>query len=131
MSLMITGLYAGLLGVLGAVLALHAGTGRLKNNVSLGTGDDTELLVRVRRHGNFIEYVPLALVLILLLELNGTGSVTLHILGLMLLVGRIMHPLGLGMDNMNHPLRFIGTLLTMAVLVAASVMVLWQYLSTF
>ncbi|MCP5173379.1 MAG: MAPEG family protein [Pseudomonadales bacterium] len=129
MPLMVTALYAGVLGILGVALAFHAGTGRLKQRISLGTADDVGLLIRVRRHGNFTEYVPLALVLLAVLELNGTSATILHLLGSTLLMGRVIHPVGLSMENMNHPLRFLGTLLTMLVLIISAVIAIWQYLT--
>jgi uncharacterized membrane protein YecN with MAPEG domain len=51
-------LYADLLG-----LSLHG-----KLNISVGDGGNRDLQVAVRRHANFTEWVPLALILIALLD---------------------------------------------------------------
>lgn len=45
-----------------------------------------ELLLAMRRHANFIEFVPLALVLIAMLELNGVSTTASHALGAGLVV---------------------------------------------
>ena len=104
----VTMLYAGILGVMSIVLALGAGAKRGPAGVSVGTGDDPELLVANRRHGNFVEYVPLALILMGLLEMHGVGATTTHAFGAVLVVCRICHPLGLKADVMTTPLRAIG-----------------------
>jgi uncharacterized protein len=41
---------------------------------------------------NAAEYVPLALVLMLILELNGASAAWLHVLGIALVVGRLPTP---------------------------------------
>ena len=45
--------------------------------------------------GNFIETVPLAEVLILLMELLGANGTWLHALGILLVGGRLLHYLGI------------------------------------
>ena len=67
--LSITPLYAGILAVMYVGLAVHVIRGRLSKLIGLGTGGDDDMLTRVRMHGNFGEYVPLCLVLMLILEL--------------------------------------------------------------
>ena len=57
----------------------------------LGDDGDKELRNRIRAHGNFIENVPIALLLLLLNDLNGLGDSTLMILGSVLLVSRLIH----------------------------------------
>ena len=127
MSLTITGLYAGLLALVGVVLSFHVGGGRLKSGISLGTGDNADLLERVRRHANFVEYVPIALILLAILEINGKGATTLHVLGSTLLVARIIHPFGLSVAEMKKTPRLMGALLTTIVIVVSACMAIWQY----
>jgi uncharacterized protein len=117
----ITAFYAGLLGLLSMVIAFKAGSLRGKKNIPLGDGGDRELLLAMRRHGNFIEYVPLGLILIGLLELNHVRPVVLHALGAALVLARISHAVGLKPDTMKVPARFIGASLTAVVIVVASV----------
>ena len=117
----ITALYAGLLGLLSMVIAFKAGSMRGRKNIPLGDGGDRELLLAMRRQANFIEYVPLALILIGLLELNHVRPVALHALGAALVVARVCHAVGMKPDTMKVPGRFIGASLTALVLVVASV----------
>jgi uncharacterized membrane protein YecN with MAPEG domain len=60
-------------------------------NPSLGDGGDPKVLRLMRGHANFSEYVPLILVLMGLLELNGLPTWALHGLGATLLAGRLLH----------------------------------------
>ena len=52
--------------------------------------------------------VPFVLVLMVLAEAQGAGSLWLHAAGVLLLVGRMAHPFGLQIENAAHPLRFVG-----------------------
>ena len=56
-------LTAAVFAVLHVIFTLRVGGYRFSNNISLGDGGDKELLNRIRGHGNFIEQVPIALVL--------------------------------------------------------------------
>ena len=117
----ITALYAGLLGLLSMVVAYRAGSLRGKKNIPLGDGGDRDMLLAMRRHANFIEYVPLGLILIGVLELNHVTPVALHSLGAALVVGRVSHMIGFRADTMKAPARFVGASLTALVIVVGSV----------
>lgn len=91
----VTALYAGILALLGFGLAASSGAMRQKTGVSIGAGDHPDQLVAVRRHGNFVEWVPLILILFAVLELNKVPNTAIHVLGSWLVVARILHPLGL------------------------------------
>ena len=62
-------LWSGLLGLLYLVLAGWVVRHRYRAKVGIGDGGDPALARAVRVHGNFAEYVPLTLVLLLLLVL--------------------------------------------------------------
>lgn len=118
----VTLLVAGLHGLL--LLALLWPVVRLRRGrrVGLGDGGDRELLRRIRVHANFIEYVPMLLVLLALLELAGLDGRVVGALGVVLFVARLMHAQGLGSSEGVSTGRFWGTLLTWIVLLAASVL---------
>lgn len=59
----------------------------------------------MRVHGNFAEYVPLAMILIMLAELGGASNRTLDALGLALLLGRAVHAFGVSQPRENHRFR--------------------------
>ena len=117
----ITLLYAGILGIMSIVLSSFPGIMRGKLGVSIGDGGDPELLLRIRRHGNFTEFVPLALILMGLLEMNGVGSTTAHVFGIVLVLARIAHAVGLKADTPATPLRGIGAGATALLTVVMSV----------
>ncbi|MFI5320294.1 MAG: MAPEG family protein [Myxococcota bacterium] len=117
----ITGLYAGIQALLAIFLAFQVGQLRGKLGVSLGDGSNAVLNVAVRRHGNWAEHVPFALLLMGLLELNGGGTMLLHGLGIALTLGRIAHPLGLRSDKLSTPQRIAGAGLTVLVTLVAAV----------
>lgn len=95
MNLPITTLYAAPLAVLFLTLWMLTTKARGQANLSIGHDDGSELHEWVRRHGNFTEWVPMVLILMALAELNGLGAVWLHVAGLLLLAGRLLHPFGL------------------------------------
>ena len=123
----ITGLYAAIMGLL--LLWLDAQVGRLRGQkgVSLYDGGDKELATAIRKQGNFTEHVPLVLVLMALVELNGAPGWLLNASGVALVVGRIIHPMGLDYEKMANPLRAIGVLLTLLVILVLSGYGLYQY----
>ena len=125
----ITALCAGFLGVLGVVLAGHIGSYRGKAKVSLGDGDDKELFCRIRKQGNYTEYVPLGLIVLGLLEMSGAaGSMALSIMGACLVISRILHPLGMKPDGSTSIYRFVGMIGTLPVILVASI---WLIVSQF
>jgi hypothetical protein len=122
----ISGLYAGIQALLGFALSAPIGPMRGRLGISIGDGGNKDLLLAMRRHGNWTETVPLALLLIALLELNGGGATLLHGLGATLVVARIAHPLGLKKDAVNVPLRIAGALLTGLVTIVAAIALIWK-----
>jgi len=124
----ITALYAALQGLVMAALLIPLGRLRSRTNVSIYDGGNPELAVAIRRHANWTEYVPFALLLMLLLELCGASAGLLHGLGLALLAARIAHPLGLDATVMRRPLRGIGAGVTMIVITVEIVALLVEAL---
>lgn len=117
----VTTLYAGVLGLFSLVLAFAAGSMRGKKNIAIGDGGDKQLLLAMRRQANFVEYVPLALILIGLLELNQVRSSALHALGAALVFARICHAVGFKSDTLKSVPRAIGASVTALVILVASV----------
>jgi uncharacterized protein len=126
MPVPITAIYAGLLGLMFLALEIPIGALRGRGNVSLGDGGNPDLTVAIRRHANFVEHVPLALLLLALLELNGAGHTLLHLLGAALVLARLMHPFGLDVHVMRRPPRALGALTTALVILVASVTLIWR-----
>jgi hypothetical protein len=91
MSLANTGLYAGLAGLMLIVLSVRVIQVRRARGLSAGDGGDAELKRRIRAHGNFCEYAPLALILLAAVEGAGHPAWLVHGLGICLLAGRVSH----------------------------------------
>ena len=110
MQLAITALYAGILAIFALYLSSRAGLFRGKTGISVLVGEpqNMELAERVRAHQNFLEYVPIMLILMGIVEINGGSTTFLHVIGVLLVVSRIAHAMGLKHDNMAHPGRLVG-----------------------
>jgi uncharacterized protein len=117
----ITALYAGLLGLLMLILAFRVVAVRRATSIGLGDGGDALLLSRIRIHGNAAEYIPLALILMLVLEINGASAAWLHGLGTALVIGRVAHAQGLSQVPGVSVGRFVGNVLTWGVIMVAAV----------
>ncbi|PYE32040.1 hypothetical protein DFP83_10749 [Idiomarina fontislapidosi] len=115
-SLTITSLYAGILALIYIVLSVRIIQLRWRHRVGIGTNKVEELQRAVRAHGNFIEYVPLMLLMFALIEFNGVGSTWVYALGGVLTVARIAHALGLSSSAGVSLPRTIGVAGTFGVL---------------
>jgi hypothetical protein len=118
----VTTLAAGVLGLIFAVLSVLVVTQRANGKVELGNGGDvaSPLLVAIRSHANFAEYVPLALILIGLIEMRSGPTLLVKILAGALVLARVIHPVGMRMTGRN-PFRAGGFLLSILVLAVAGV----------
>jgi len=112
----ITPIYAAILAVLFIVLSFAIIRVRRGEKISLGDGKNPVLQARTRAHGNFAEYVPFALLLMLMAELQGGGAWLIHGLGLALVAGRLAHAWGLTREPMDFRGRVGGMVLTFSVL---------------
>lgn len=132
MQLPVTALYAGVLAIFALVLSFQAGTFRGKTGVSVLFGDpaNMDLAEKVRRHQNFLEYVPFIVILMSAIELNGGSAMFLHIVGIALVLSRIAHAIGLKHDNMGHPGRAIGAGATALITLVAAVYAIWMTANT-
>lgn len=111
-------LYAGLHALLLIALSWNVVRLRQRHQVGIGTGSVQALERAVRVQANFSEYVPLALLVLALIEFGSNAPVwVLHVLGIALLAGRIAHALGLNRSAGASRARVVGTLLTWIVLV--------------
>lgn len=117
----ITAFYGGLLGITFMYLSILVINGRRSAKISLGDGGNPHFLGLIRAHGNFAEYVPLILVLMLVAEINLAPSWVLHSAGVALLIGRIIHAYGLRNHSGASWQRISGMLLTFTALLCVSI----------
>lgn len=123
----ITGIYAALATLLVLILAARVVLARNTHKIGIGDGGERELIKRIRAHANALENLPLALLLLLLLELNQTQPAWLHALGIALILARIAHAIGLSRSSGHSVGRFGGTGLTWLVMLAMALLLLWQW----
>ena len=124
----VTSLYAALATLLVILLALLVVDQRRRSAVGLGDGGDRRLQQRMRVHANAVENLPLALLLLLLLELGGTSAALLHGFGAALLVARVLHAWGFLQSAGTSVGRFVGTLATWLLMIAMAVLLLVRVL---
>lgn len=117
----ITALYMGLFLLLLLVLAIGVVRQRLSTNTALGDGGHPGLIKAMRSHGNAIEYVPVVMLGLAVLELNGAGSLGLHLYGSGFLIARFSHAFGMQLVNEANNFRKIGIVLTWVIMLAMGV----------
>jgi uncharacterized protein len=122
----ITALYASILTVLAFVLAQHVIKTRGRTTITLGDRGDDRLLEASRRQMNFVENVPLTLILMLLAEAGGAVSTHLHIAGAVLVAARLIHPFGITVTRAAHPLRIGGAVATNLVQLGLIILLVMQ-----
>ena len=120
----ITSLYAALVAFILIALSVRTIGLRRKFQVAIGHGGHSELERAMRVHANFCEYVPIGLLLILLVELGTGSSAWIHVLGLGLLVGRLLHAFGVSHVAEDLRLRVVGMTLTFTVIGVSALAIL-------
>lgn len=114
-------LYAALGGLILLVLSLIVVMRRRKAQVMIGDGGNAKLLQAQRAHGNAAEYIPIVLVLMLALAELQASNIVLHVIGVLLIFGRIMHAVGLLQSSQLSVGRALGIVLTWLALLLAIV----------
>jgi uncharacterized membrane protein YecN with MAPEG domain len=113
---------AGLLGLLAVSLTVSVGRLRTQKKIYLGDGGDPAMLAAIRAHGNFMEYVPLCLLLIYIVS-DFYSFWYVAVLSLVLLLSRVLHAGGLlGFIPLGRTLGAGGTTLILAVTSAMLIM---------
>ena len=117
---MITSIYASLSALVIVKLAVSVIKLRRKNRVSVGDGGNEALQLAIRTHANAVEWIPITLLLLLTLELNGAPTILIHILGTTLLIGRILHAMGLPAKDFKK--RVLGMQITIYLLIGLAIL---------
>jgi len=116
MSLPVTALYAGLMGLWLLGLGFAVVRQRRRHDVSVGDGGVRALELAMRAHGNACEYVPIALILLGLAEGMGAPGWALHGFGLMLVAGRALHGAYFLTGARVLKVRVLGMMLTLGMI---------------
>lgn len=124
MSIPISTLYAAVLGLMFIPFTAYVGAYRAKTNILLMDGGDPEMARRMRAQANFVETVPLAVILLIVMELNGAGSTWLYSLGSILVVARFMHYVTMVTNPANAIPRALGMMGTLSVYLVSGIWLL-------
>lgn len=123
----LTGLYAALCALIVLVLALRVIVLRWSTKTGIGDGGDRRLAKAIRVHGNATEYVPLALILMLIVELGGASGAFINACGIALVAARLVHAYGLTRSAGASAGRVVGTTLTFGVILVLAIKALSHY----
>ena len=98
---------------------------RIRLNGPGGVGDlgIPVLRARMRAHANFVEYTPFVLILMALLEYSGGSAELLKGSGIVYLLARIIHALGI--ERPRFTMQLIGALGTWIVLLVLAIWAIW------
>jgi uncharacterized protein len=131
MKLPITSITAAILSLIFLVLSVRVSRARRSSKTSLGYGEQTSavpakkqeitpLFVAARTQGNFAEYVPFCLIMMVLIEAQGGTPSQLWCFGILLIAARLLHPFGMERPSPNVP-RLLGAAVTYLLLLLGAV----------
>jgi uncharacterized membrane protein YecN with MAPEG domain len=120
--LLVTSLITSVLAIIFIKLSFAVIGLRRKNKVGLGSGGHEDLERAIRAQGNFAEYVPIGLILIACLELNGAPWWLVALPGITLIIGRLIHAVGINEPPPNFSNRVLGMKFTFYTLIALVLM---------
>lgn len=112
---MITGFYIAIFALVQAAMVVWIAKSRYQEKVVLGAGDSEILERKTRVYGNFTEVVPVAILLMLIAELGGAPLWIIHWMGVLMIISRLSHAIGLLRPPGYGPFRMAGMLFAMAV----------------
>lgn len=124
----VTPIYAAILGLIFVIISFRTIGIRRNAKVAIGGGDNQLLQRAIRVHGNFTEYVPIALILIFFLEIQISFKIIIHLLLISLIIGRSIHFYGVRQVNENLKFRVTGMVITLSTIIIASISLLLSYI---
>lgn len=129
---MTTAIYASLSAFLIVWLSLKVIGVRHRRKVSLGDGSEPELVKAMAAQSNALEYLPISLILLFVIEFNGGHLWLIHGLGIALLIGRVIHARAILSDDLDQ--RVLGMKITFWVILTLAAVNLfylpWESLLT-
>jgi hypothetical protein len=125
---MISGLYGSLSALLIVILSLNVIKLRQRHRVRLGDGGHDDLQAAIRAQGNAVEYIPVTLILLLLLELSGGHWALLHLSGITLVIARTMHAKAIQHNAIKQ--RVLSMQITIFLIIGLSILNVIYYVSS-
>lgn len=126
MTAPVTAFYAALLAIFLVALGGLVVRTRIREGIAIGDAGNKAMLAAIRVHANAVENIPIALLLMFLLEINGGSAWSLHAFGEALVVGRLMHAFGLFQKKNVNRWRQFGMAITWLVTLGLSAGLLVQ-----
>lgn len=120
--LLVTSIIAAVLTLIFVKLSFAVIGLRRKNQVGLGSGGHEDLERAIRAQANFAEYVPFGILLIACLELNGAPWWLVIIPGIALIIGRLIHAVGIKEPPPNFNKRVLGMKFTFVTLISLAIL---------
>ena len=117
-------LYVGLNILILLVLIVLVISQRQKYKCAIGDGGHKSLMLAIRAHANAVEVMPIALIGLLALANIGAPTLTIHVLGAALTLGRALHAFGLSNSGGTSFGRMAGMLLSLFALIGTAIMCL-------
>ncbi len=118
---MITALYAALLTVLMIYLAFQVIRQRRKHQVAYADGGVEALQIARSAQSNALDYIPITVILMLLVELNGAPAILIHTAGVLFIMARVLHAYSILQQKLRSRVRGMQlTLFVMVVLIVAN-----------
>lgn len=118
-------LYAAINALIMLVLGILVVRARAKTRIEIGDGGNPSMMAAIRAHANNSEYVPLALLLMLILIPLRASALVIHAVGATLTLGRILHAVGLSRNVGTSLPRFLGMILTWLSYLIAIIAIVW------
>ena len=125
MPLPMVAFYAALNALLMLILGMLVVRARVKTRTEIGDGGNPGMVGPLRAHANNTEYVPMAIVLLLVMYALGTNVYMIHAVGATLTLGRLLHGFGLSRNVGTSAPRFLGMILTWLSYIVAILVILW------
>lgn len=119
-------IYAALLALVFIYLSVRTIGLRQKLQIGIGDQANAEMLRAMRVHSNFAEYTPLTLLLIHLVEIGGAPLLLVHALGLLILVGRVVHAYGVSQMQEKLVFRISGMVMTFTTIAVSALYLLYK-----
>ena len=124
----ITTAYTSILALLMVALAVRVVQLRYRTRIALETENNDALQRAFRLHANAVEYIPMALLLMLMFELNNGAAWVLHAAGIILCVARLLHIQGIMQSRGVSLGRTLGTAGTWGTIISLSASNSWMLL---
>ena len=127
---MITSFYTAISAIILIFLSIKIIQNRRSSKISIGDEGNDFLQRKIRAHGNFIEYTPIFLIMLILVEMAGLNKYFIHFFGIIFMVGRASHAYGIMIAEVrakNFLFRQAGMFCTFFCLSSLALILLFQF----